>query len=114
MDRTTLDRSGVLVQEVDVCGGPIDPISEIHFKSPSRNNKTDLGQEALEGRIRCDQVQEGRRGLPEPCRRHADQEGPAVAAADVVGVTDHVVHGDLLGAGLRPLEPVPEGGRGVG
>lgn len=67
-----------------------------------------LGQEAFHGRIRGDGVQEGRHELPEPRRRYADQERPVVAEADVVGVTNHVVHDDLLGTSLRALQPIPE------
>lgn len=66
-----------------------------------------LGQEALDSRVHGDHVQEGRHELPEPRRRYADQECSVVAEADVVRVTDHVVHGDLLGASLRALQPVP-------
>ena len=64
---------------------------------------TDFAQEPLDGRVRGDQVQEGRRELPEPRRRYANQECSVVAATDVVRVTDHVVHDDLLSAGLRSL-----------
>lgn len=74
---------------------------------------TDLGQEAFDGRERGDRVQEGRRDLPEPCRRYANQECPVVAAADVVRVTDHVVHEDLPGPGLRALQPISERGQRV-
>lgn len=66
-----------------------------------------LGQEALDGRVGSDQVQEGRQQAAEAGGRHADQVGAVVAAADVVGVTHHVVQDHLRGAGLRTLQPEP-------
>ena len=70
---------------------------------------TDLGQEAFDSWVGGDQIQEGRHQLGEAGGRYANQEGPAGAPADVVGVTNHVVHEDLLGASAGALQPVPEG-----
>lgn len=67
----------------------------------------DLGQEAFDGWVRCDGVQEGRHELPEPGRRYANQESSVVTEADVVRVANHVVHDDLLGPCLWALQPVP-------
>lgn len=69
---------------------------------------TDFCQESFDGGVRGDHVQEGRGDLPEPRCRYANKECAVVATADVVGVTDHVVHDDLLGAGLWALQPKPE------
>ena len=67
----------------------------------------DLGQEAFDGRVGSDGVQEGRHELPESGRRYANQECSVVAEADVVRVADHIVHDDFLGSCLWALQPVP-------
>ena len=73
-----------------------------------RDWRTHLGQEAFDGRIRSDQVQEGRQSPPEAGCRYANEKRPVVAEADVVRVTDHVIQDGLPGSRLGALEPEPK------
>lgn len=64
---------------------------------------TDLGQEAFDGWVRGNHIQEWRHELTKPWRCYANQERSVVAKADVVRVTDHVVHDGFHGSGLQTL-----------
>lgn len=86
-------------------GKPSQEVKSLKICNVSKvaEKHTNLGQEAFDGRVRGNHIQKWRHEFPKPWRCYANQECSVVAKADVVGVTDHVVHDGLNGSGFCAL-----------